>query len=691
MIVTSSAAGASLRTNSISVFTLIAPIIFLIILPCRSAHAEHVDYDQQETSQLKQLSLEQLGNVEVTTAEREPEQLRKTSAAIYVITQEDIQRSGATTIPDALRLAPGVEVAQIDSHSWSVGIRGFGGNLSRNVLVLIDGRTVYSTLFAGTYWEVQSVVMEDVDRIEVIRGPGGTIWGPNAVNGVINIITKSTKDTHGVMVSAGGGNVEQGFLNARYGGGNSRGLDYRIYELGFNRGPEYHPDGRNFDRWRAMQAGFRTDWAKDARDDFTFQGDVYDEGAGTAQTVASYTMPYSQNLYATEPRSGGNILGRWQRVYNEGEDFQLQIFYDRTNRYDPNFTDLRNTYDIDFLDRFRLPGGQQISWGLGARWSRGYNPIVVPGLTFLPEHRTDRLLTAFLQDEIALFDKRLTFTFGTKFLETNFTGLQLQPTGRLLWTPTKRQTFWTAFTHAVRTPSDVEENFTELEYAGATLDGLPVFGRFNPNHNFRSEELNGYEAGYRFLLRKSLYFDIAAFYNHYGDLLSEDITGPPVVETNPGPPHILLPAELGNGLVGTTKGVEFAPEWRPLPFWRLRASYSYLQMDITKPANSQDAETPSTIVGSSPKHQIALQSGLDFAKVFSFDLTYRYVDALPALTIPSYSTADARFDLRVLRQYKLSVVGRNLFQPHHFEYGGVDPGPNVGIKRSVYGQITWLR
>jgi iron complex outermembrane receptor protein len=661
-----------------------------ISLVLSSIPAEGSEPAQQPSNPLKELTLEQLGNVEVTTVSKEPEEVWKTAAAVYVITNEDIHRSGATTIPDVLRLAPGVEVAQIDSHSWSVGIRGFGGNLSRNVLVLIDGRTVYSTLFAGTYWEVQNVVMEDVDRIEVIRGPGGTIWGPNAVNGVINIITKSSRDTHGAMVNAGGGNVEQGFLNARYGGGNSRGLDYRIYELGFDRGPEYHPDGINFDRWRAIQAGFRTDWAKDARDNFTFQGDIYDEGAGTAQTVANYTVPYSQNLYATEPRSGGNILGRWQRVYKEGEDFQLQIFYDRTNRYDPNFTDLRNTYDIDFLDRFRLPGRQQISWGFGARWSLGYNPIVVPSLTFLPEHRTDRLLTAFLQDEIALIDKRLTFTFGTKFLETNFTGWQLQPTARLLWTPTNKQSFWVAFTHAVRTPSDVEDNFTELEYTGQTVDGLPLFGRFNPNPNFRSEELNGYEAGYRLLLRKSLYFDIAAFYNHYGDLLSEDITGAPYVQASPGP-VIIVPAQLGNGLVGTTKGIEFAPEWRPLPFWRLRASYSYLQMDINKPANSLDAETPSTIVGSSPKHQIAVQSGLDFAKVFSFDMTYRYVDALPALPIPSYSTADARFDWQTHRQFKLSVVGRNLLQPHHFEYGGVDPGPNIAIKRSVYGQITWTR
>ena len=667
--------------------TVFYVLTFSILLfpPCAGATSS-----PEAQNPVKHLSLAELGNIDVTTVSKEPERAMQTDAAIYVITQEDIERSGATTIPDALRLAPGVEVAQIDSHSWSVGIRGFGSNLTRNVLVLIDGRTVYTTLFAGTFWEVQNVVLEDVDRIEVIRGPGGTIWGPNAVNGVINIITKSTKDTHGEMVNAGGGNLEQGFLNARYGGSTARGLDYRIYELGFDRGPEYHPDGIKFDRWRAIQAGFRTDWAKNARDHFTFQGDLYDEGAGTGVNVSDYTMPYTQNLYGAERLSGGNILGRWQRVYAEGNDFQLQAYYDRTNHLDPQVTDLRDTYDVDFLDRFRLPGRQQISWGFGARFSHGYDPIVVPGVTFLPESRTDRLITAFLQDEIGLIDKRLIFTFGTKFLETNFTGWQLQPTGRLLWTPTNRQSFWTAFTHAVRTPSDVEENFTELGYTGATVDGLPVFGRLNPNPNFGSEELNGYEAGYRLLLRKSLYFDIAAFHNHYGDLLSEDINGPPSLVTSPAP-VIIFPASFGNELVGTTKGIEFAPEWRPVPFWRLRASYSYLQMDVTKPANSQDALAPSSIVGSSPKHQVALQSGLDFAKIFSFDLTYRYVDALPALTIPSYSTADARFDWQVLRQFKLSAVGRNLLQPHHLEYGGVDPGPAIGIKRSLYGQITWTR
>lgn len=666
-------------------------VFWLLLFQPTKCLAETTGTDQQ-SNPLKTLTLEQLGNIKVTTASKEPESVFNTPAAIYVITQEDIQRSGATTIPDVLRLAPGVEVAQADSHTWSVGIRGFGSNLTRNVLVLIDGRTVYTTLLAGTYWEVQNVMLDDVDRIEIIRGPGGTIWGPNAVNGVINIITKSTKETHGVMVSARGGDTEQGSLNARY-GGSSGNLDYRIYELGFNQGPQYHPDGINFDRWRAIQAGFRTDWAKNPRDTFTFQGDIYDEGAGTGVTVANYTQPFSQVVYGTERLSGGNILGRWQRVFGEGKDFQFQAFYDRTNRHQPNFADLRDTYDIDFLDRFRLPFRQQVSWGLGARFSRGDNPVVVPGLTFLPSPRTDRLLTAFLQDEIALIDKRLTLTLGTKFLETNFTGLQLQPTGRLLWTPSNKQSVWAAFTHAVRTPSDAEENFTLLGFTGQIVNGLPFFARFNPNPNFRSEELNGYEAGYSFLARKTLYLAIAGFYNHYSDLFSEDITGPPFVESSPPPTHILLPARFGNGLLGTTKGIEFAPEWRPLATWRLRAAYSYLQMNIEKSRGSLDIGTAPFIEGSSPKHQLSFQSGLDFAKVFSFDLTYRYVGALPALNqkVPAYSTADVRFDWKIGREIKLSAVGRNLFQPHHPEFGGVDPGPLVQIKRSAYGQITWTR
>ena len=644
----------------------------------------------QDENPVKHLSLAELGNIQVTTVSKEPERVMRTSAAVFVITQEDIQRSGATTVPEALRLVPGVEVARIDSHTWSVGIRGFGSNLTRDVLVLIDGRVVYTTLFAGTYWDAQNLMMEDIDRIEVIRGPGGTIWGPNALNGVINIITKKAGDTRGTYVSAGGGNFEQGFVNARY-GGNAGNVDYRVYGFGFNRGPEYHPDGINYDRWRSVQTGFRTDWQKDRQNGFTLQGDIYDEGAGESVNATMYTAPYSETLYGTAELSGGDILGRWQRVFGEGKDLLFQVSYEKTNRHEPNVIDLRDNYDVDFLDRFRIPWSQEISWGFGAIASHGDNPVVVSGLQFQPNPRTDRLLQGFLQDEIGLLNKRLTFTAGTKILQTNFTPWLLQPTGRLLWTPSDRQSLWAAFTHAVRTPSDAEENFSLLGFTGQFVNGLPLLARFDPNHNFRPEQLNGYEAGYRLLLRKVVYFDLAAFYNHYHGLFSEDLLGPPFVETSPGPPHYLLPADFGNGLRALTKGIEFAPEWRPVPFWRLRLSYSFLHMNVGKTPGSLDIGTAPFIQGSSPRHEIALQSGIDFSKRLSFDLTFRHVNALPSLTVPAYASADARFDWQATRQFKLSMVGHNLLQNHHLEYSGINPGPPVGIRRTAYGQITWTR
>lgn len=674
-------------------FSRTGRIVFAAVLLClglSTIPASVASNTESSDNPVKQLSLEELGNVQVTTVSKEPEEVRKTSAAIYVITQDDIQRSGVTSIPDALRLAPGVEVARIDSSKWSIGIRGFGSRLSRNVLVLIDGRTVYSTLLAGTYWEVQNVLLEDVERIEVIRGPGGTIWGPNAVNGVINIITKSSKETHGAFVSLGGGNVDESFLNARYGGGNSQNFDYRVYGMAFDRGPEFHSDGQNFDSWRNAQGGFRTDWKKSDRDSFTFQGDLYDEGTGESVTATSYTAPYSQTLNGTALLSGGNILARWQRTLGEGKDFQFQAYYDRTNRSEPNFVDLRNTFDIDFLDRFRLPDRQQFSWGLGARSSTGDNPVVVSGLTFEPTRRTDELFTGFFQDEIGLVENRLNLSLGTKLIHTNFTGLQWEPSARLLWTPTDKQTLWAAFTHAVRTPSDSERNFFLSGFMGIGAGGLPSFARFNPNPNFKSEELNGYELGYRQQLGRKFYVDIAGFFNHYSDLFSEDITGPAFLEANPPPLHYLLPAEFGNGLLGSTEGGEIAPEWRLTNSWRLSGSYSFLEMHLKRGPGSLDVGTAPIIEGSSPQHQATFESDFDFAKRLSLDLTYRYVSALPAQAIHAYSTADARFGWQVSREFQLSVVGQNLFQPYHFEFAG-DPGPLVGIKRSVYGQLTWKR
>jgi len=677
-----------IRVRSPHAHLWMLPLVIFLVSACLADTSTENDQNA-----LKQLSLEQLGNIEVTTASRTPETVWKTPAAIYVITHDAIVRSGATSIPEALRMAPGVEVARIDNDKWSIGIRGFGSRLSRDILVIVDGRTVYSTLLAGTYWEVQDTVMDDIDRIEVIRGPGATIWGPNAINGVINIITRTAAQTQGELTSVGGGSVEQGFFATRYGGHTGK-LDYRGYAKGFNRAPQFHSDDANFDHWRALQGGFRMDWAENKRDDFTLQGDLYDQRAGESVTSTTYAPPYSQTVDGNALLSGGNILGRWKRTTGDGEDAQLQVYYDRTNRYEPNFADVRNTFDIDFLQRLNLPLSQHVSWGAGARFSHGYEPEVVSGLTFAPDRSTDRLLTAFLQDDIGLVDDKLSLSLGTKILNTNYTGLALQPSVRLLYTPSSTQSVWAAFTHAVRTPSAAEREFYLLGFTGSFLQGLPVFARFNANPDFHPEELNGSEVGYRRLLTKRLYVDIAAFYNHYGDEFSEDITGGPFIETNPGPPHILIPAEFGNGLVGTTEGGEIAPQWNVTSFWRLGGSYSFLEMHIKRGSHSMDVGSGPGIQGSSPQHQVFVQSGFDISRAFTLDLFYRYVSALPggmpSAAIRGYSSADVTFGWKISQQFRLSVVGQNLLQPHHAEFNG-EPGPPVQIKRSAYAEITWQK
>jgi iron complex outermembrane receptor protein len=640
--------------------------------------------DQKTGRALTQVSLEDLGQIEVTTVSKEPVKASRTPAAIYVITQEDIRRSGATNIPDALRLAPGVEVARVDSNTWSLGVRGFGSALSRSVLVLIDGRSVYTPLFAGVYWQVQDTLLEDIERIEVIRGPGGTIWGANAINAVINIITKNAKDTRGMLVSTGGGNVDQGFVNFRYGAGNDKNFSYRVYGKAFTRGPQFHPNNRQFDDWRMGQTGFRMDWDVKNRDTFTLQGDLYSGVAGQSVDVASYSPPSMNNVERNANLAGGNLLGHWKRILSAGSDVQLETYYDRTNRRQSQFAESRDTFDIDFIHHLSLPWRQDFLWGLGTRLSSGNVTQVIPTLVFTPDHRTEKLYNAFLQDEIPIVGDQLSVTIGSKFLHNSYSGFEVQPSARLLWTPSARQTVWFSVTRAVRTPTRIEE---DLQLTALVAPNPPTFFRLIGNRKFASESLIGYEGGYRNLVRPDFYVDIAAFYNNYSDLLSGE-PGAPFVEGSPSPPHTVIPLFFGNGLLGKTAGFEIAPDWRPSRSWRLRGSYSYLHMDLNRSSGSLDASTAISMAGSSPHHQVVIQSSLDLPKKLQFDQTFRYVSALPAQLVRAYGTADVRFSWHATPSLEFSVVGQNLLQPHHPEYGG-DPGGLVGIKRSVYAKITW--
>jgi len=646
---------------------------------------------QNGDEQLKSLTLEQLGNIEVTTVTKEPEVLWRTPAAIFVITQQDIRRSGATTIPEALRLAPGVEVARISADQWAIGIRGFGSRLSRSVLVLIDGRIVYSPLTAGVYWEVQQYPMEDIDRIEVIRGPGGTIWGPNAVNGVINIITKSSKDTQGVLLSGGAGNVEQGFAEGHYGASASfaQNFTYRVYGMGFARTPEFHPEyGPRYDAWQGGQVGFRSDWSGGSRDSYTLSGDGYYQSFGENVATSSYNPPANYNLVGLAPLSGGNILWRWRRKLGEKKDLQLNAYYDRTSRHELNFGDIRNTVDVDTQYRFPLRWRQEITTGLSVYASHGREEQILTGLEFVPPIRTDTIFSGFLQDEVALLPNKLALFAGSKVLKTNYTGVLAEPSVRLLYTPSSTQTLWAAFTQAVRTPADVERDFYLASYLGPGPGGIPFFARFNANRNFQSERLNGYEAGYRRMLAAKFFVDLATFYNQYRNLLSEDLTGPIYLEPVPTPAHLLLPAEFGNGLKATSSGGEIVGEYRPKNFWRLRAWYSFLEFHVEKAPGSQDIGSAPQIQGSSPQNEVLLQTGFDLPKSITADFYVRYISKLPALSIPAYWTGDTTLGYNLTKQLRLTAVGQNLFQPSHFEFS-YDPNGPVGIERSLFGKLTY--
>jgi iron complex outermembrane receptor protein len=673
--------GRSIRR---SVIASIVPSLILLTGLVKESQGNYTQEDQKTEGRLTHVSLEELGQIEVTTASKVPVKATRTPAAIYVITQEDIRRSGATSIPEALRLAPGVEVARVDSNTWSLGVRGFESTLSRSVLVLIDGRSVYTPLFAGVYWQVQDTLLEDIERIEVIRGPGGTIWGANAVNGVINIITKRAQETHGTLVSTGGGNLDQGFLNFQYGAGNGKGFNYRVYGKTFTRGPEFHPDHKQFDDWRMGQTGFRTDWDAHNPDRLTLQGDVYYGDAGQRVGITSYSPPFMTNVEQNAELAGGNLLGRWERDLGSGSSVQLQTYYDRTNRRQANFAESRDTFDIDFIHHLTLPGRQDFLWGLGARLSSGNASVVAPTVMFTPNHYTDKLYNAFIQDEIPIAGDKLSLTIGSKFLHNNYSGFEIQPTARLLWTPSSRQTVWGAVTRAVRTPSRVEE---DLQLTALLAPNPLTFVRVTGNRKFSSESLIGYEAGYRNLVSPKFHVDIAAFYNNYEHLLSIE-PGAPFSESSPPPPHVIIPFSFRNGLLGNTAGFEIAPDWTPTHTWRLRGSYSYLHMDLNKEASSLDASTVNSTQGSSPHHQVEIQSSLDLPKKLEFDQTFRYVSALPAQLVGAYTTADVRFSWHTTRSLDLSVVGQNLFQPHHAEFGG-DPGSLVGIERSAYVKLTW--
>ena len=623
-------------------------LALMLTLPAMETRAVEVDL-ASNPADLKRLSLEELMNLEVTSTARRAEPLFTSPSAIQVITQDDIRRSGATSIPEALRLASNLQVAQVDSRQWAITARGFNNTLANKLLVMMDGRNLYTPLFAGVFWDVQDTLMEDIDRIEVISGPGATLWGANAVNGVISIITKSAKDTQGTLVSGGGGTLLNGFGAVRYGGQLGTNVFFRLYGKYFDRDSAVLPNGNEgTNDWRKGQGGFRLDWLPANGDTITFQSDGY---SGT----------FEQPAPGDTTVDGQNVLARWTRPLGDGSELTIQSYWDRTYRGNPSsFNENLNTYDVDLQHRFALGSRQSVVWGGGYRLM---SDQVRSGtaLLFKPPDRNLQLFSGFVQDEISLVPERLQFTLGTKFEHNDFSGFEVQPSGRVAWTPDHKQTIWAAISRAVRTPSRVDRDLFFPATPPYAIAGGP---------DFDSEKLIAYELGYRLRPWEPLTLSLASFYNRYDDIRS--------VGTNT--------FTIENGNRAEEAGFEFSANYAVNSFWRLRGGYTFLAKHAYIKRGSSDINR-GRAEGNDPNNQFLLQSMIDLPHGFELDCVLRFVDSLPSPEVPAYFTADVRLAWRLRSNLEISMVGQNLCDNQHPEFGAA--ATRLEIPRSFYGKVTW--
>ena len=633
------------------------------------------------------MSLEQLLDVKVTSAAKHEERVRTTAAAIYVISQDEIRRSGATSLPEVLRNVPGLTVERVNAYTWVVSARGFADR--GKLLVLLDGRTVYDAFTSSVFWDFQSVILDDVERIEVIRGPGGSLWGANAVNGVINIITKKAADTQGALVVAEAGITDKGAGAVRYGGHAGDKVQYRLYGKYSRTAPLVDAFGKEQpDGWGVGRAGFRADAQLNSRDSFTLQGDVLrgrEDGIDTELDFATAMRTQVRNPYDL---GGHDLLGRWTRTYSKSADLSLQVYVDNTTRDSRDIDSDNRTYDVDF-EMHRLYGSRNnVVWGSGFRYNHTLNRALEDRAAFFtPDHDASFLGNAFIQDEISLLPDLVRLTVGTKIEVNSYSGANLQPTARVLWTPNQKSSLWAAVSRAVRTPSGVERSL-QVDIAAFPGDGgITNVVRLSGNPNQRSENLIAYEFGYRFQPTRKVSFDWTTFYNHYSDLRSEENPAP-FLETVPGPAHLVIPTVFGNDLYGKSIGAEMATTWMPTPGWKLLATYSWLDVSLKERGDSTDFTTVSEADTSTPRHQASLHSSYNLTRQVESDTSVRFVGRLAEQGTPAYTEVNSRLSWRVA-PVEFSLVGQDLLRARHLECNQADGDLHSWVRRTVYGQIRW--
>jgi iron complex outermembrane receptor protein len=666
-------------------FRLSAHVAFALVLsPLLSAQPQ-----SSPPPDLADASLEDLMNIEVTSVSRKEQKLSNIAAAVYVINQEMIRRSGATNIPDLLRMAPGVDVAQIDANTWAISVRGFNDRYANKVLVLVDGRTVYTPTTSGVYWDQLDVPLEDIERIEITRGPGGTVWGANAVNGVINIITKSAKATQGAVVSAGGGSQGAARGLAQYGGEIGQSGTYRVFADYLNQGNLTASDGQSAaaDGWHMLHGGFRSDWTLSPNDSMTVQGDFLETGEGqTINVVFANQLPLEGIFNDAIAVGSGNLLARWNHTLAGGSSTSLQVYFDRDDRHDEGVHEGLNTLDIDFQHHLTLGSRHDIVWGAGYRVTSD-NHTDGYGKAYVPLSRTNNLYSTFMQDEVALTHS-LWFTVGSKFEHNAYTGFEYEPSAKLLWQPAPRQTVWVSASRAIVQTSREEANLIVDQYTFPTQGGGFGVSQVEGNPDAKAEVLYDFEGGYRVQVSKGLSLDIDAFSSYFHDL-SDVIPETPFFTEDEGPPHLVLPLIFEYVARAHTYGAEADGVWNVSRRWRISPSLSAIHLTRSNDAGGLGVPEDED---NTPEFQAQVRSSLDLSKNIDWDAAVYHVGRLRDGgdgAVPAFNRVDSRLAWRVRESVELSVVGQNLLTPLHAEFHNAFEVRRTLVERSVFGKITW--
>jgi iron complex outermembrane receptor protein len=627
----------------------------------------------------------------VTSASRKEEALSNVGAALFLITREDIASSGANSIPDLLRLVPGVEVSQINANQWAISIRGFNSFYSNKVLALIDGRALYQPLFSGVLWDQQDLPLEDIERIEVIRGPGGTIWGANAMNGVINIITRHSRDTRGGLITAGAGSWRTGEGVVQYGGKLAAAGTYRAFGKYFDVTSSAAADGqRANDGWHSWAGGFRSDWDLSPQDTLTIQGDWRETVAG-GMSLGTFSEPQPFQTLLNSPirNTLGNVMETWRHTLESGSETTLRVYFDRIHRDGEAGADVSNdTVDADFEHHLAPGERHDVVWGVNLRvHSDDIRAHDSHSLYVIPPSRTVPYASAFFQDEIRLANS-LFLTLGSKLEHNDYTGFEYEPGAKLVWTPSDRHTLWTSVSRAIRQPNRVDFG-ARLNAGVASIDGLPALLTFFGSNRVKTEQLYDYEFGYRSQMHPRLSLDLATFLSDYRNLETSEPGNPDLV-ANPGAaPYLVIPVTFSNLARARNYGAEFFVQWIPARRWTLSPGYSFLHMSIQPDGGSRDPVIGSAS-GYSAQHHFQVSSVLNLRANLQWNATIRYVSRLPTPNIPAYTGAGMTLRWRLREDLEMNVTGQNLLNPGRLEFADLTKLliPSE-VRRSVFVKLAW--